>query len=431
MILEKNTEFKESKLGLIPVDWNILSIGSVFDFLKTNSLSRSQLNNEKLDEASIFNIHYGDIHSSFNFELLDLSKQEKLPKIIDNGVLKSIPDFLKDGDLIIADASEDYLGLCDCVELINIGDLKLVSGLHTFALRDKSNNFADGFKSYVFKNQNVIKNIVRIATGISVLGVTKSNLSKLLIPVPPLKEQKKIAQILSTWDEAIETTQSLIRKIQLRKKGLMQQLLSGEKRLTGFSDEWENIKLGDITYRITKKNTELNDNVITISAKRGFVKQEDYFKKRVASKTLSGYYIIEKGDFAYNKSYSNGYPMGAFKRLDNLDKAVVTTLYICFSIKDNVDSDFLLNYFEGGLMVNNLMKVTQEGGRAHGLLNIGLKDFFNLKMTIPSINEQKEISKVLNVVDEEIRNKELYLNRLQEQKKGLMQQLLTGQKRVK
>lgn len=271
----------------------------------------------------------------------------------------------------------------------------------------------------------------RIEQGSTFTAISGNDIKKVIIPLPPLKEQQKIAQILSQWDEAIETTQNLITQLQLRKKGLMQELLSGKKRLAGFSEEWKEIKLGDITSRITKKNTELNDTVITISAQRGFVRQEDFFKKRVASKTLSGYYLIEKGHFAYNKSYSNGYPMGAFKRLDTLEKAVVTTLYICFEAKDNVDSDFLLSYFEGGMITKNLTRIAQEGGRAHGLLNIGINDFFGLKLTVPSLTEQKEISKVLNTVDEEISSKISYLDNLKQQKKGLMQQLLTGQKRVK
>jgi type I restriction enzyme S subunit len=304
MILEKNTEFKESKLGLIPVDWNVLSIGSVFDFLKTNSLSRSQLIDEKLDNESIFNIHYGDIHSSFNFELLDLSKQEKLPKIIDNQVLKSNPDFLKDGDLIIADASEDYLGLCDCVELINIGELKLVSGLHTFALRDKSNNFASGFKSYVFKNQNVIKSISRIATGISVLGVTKSNLSKLLIPVPPLKEQQKIAKILSQWDEAIETTQNLIDQLQLRKKGLMQELLSGKKRLAGFTAEWSEEPLGKFIKYAPRPKEKPKNHYLALGLRshgKGIFHKNNFDPDSIAMDTL---YEVRENDLVVNITFA-------------------------------------------------------------------------------------------------------------------------------
>jgi type I restriction enzyme S subunit len=270
----------------------------------------------------------------------------------------------------------------------------------------------------------------RLSCGSTFLELSTSEFRKFKIPLPPLPEQQKIAEILSTWDKGIEHTQNLIKQLKLRKKGLMQQLLTGEKRLSGFSGQWKDMKFGDVAKRITHKNTELNDNVVTISAQRGFVRQEDYFNKRVASETLSGYYLIEKGDFAYNKSYSKGYSMGAFKRLDDFDKAVVTTLYICFSIKDNVNSDFLVNYFEGGLMIDNLMKIAQEGGRAHGLLNISLGDFFSLKMKLPSVKEQEAIANILSASDKEIELQQAKLESLQSQKKGLMQQLLTGQIRV-
>ncbi len=271
----------------------------------------------------------------------------------------------------------------------------------------------------------------RVAVGSTIKTIGLGYFKKLKIPLPSLPEQKKIADILSIWDKAIETTQALIKKLQLRKKGLMQQLLTGKKRLPGFSEEWEELKFSDVANRLTKKNEELHDNVVTISAQRGFVRQEDYFNKRVASKTLSGYYLVNNGDFCYNKSYSKGYPMGAFKRLDDFEKAVVTTLYICFRLTEKVSSDFMVNYFEGGMIVNNLMKIAQEGGRAHGLLNISLGDFFGLKMTLPKIKEQTAIAQVLNEADKEINQIQNYLEQLQEQKKGLMQQLLTGQKRVK
>ncbi len=283
-----------------------------------------------------------------------------------------------------------------------------------------------------FKGKRYLNFIETIVRGnANQVSITLEDLFSYSFALPPLPEQQKIAQILSTWDKAIEKTQNLIEQLKKRKKGLMQQLLTGKTRLKGFSGEWKEVKLDDVATRLTDKNVELNDNVVTISAQRGFVKQEDFFKKRVASDTLSGYYLIKKGQFAYNKSYSNGYPMGAFKRLDSLDKAVVTTLYICFELKNNVDSDFMVNYFEGGLMIRNLMKIAQEGGRAHGLLNIALNDFFSLKMTIPSLDEQQAIAKVLTTADKEIKAQETYLQQLQDQKKGLMQQLLTGQKRVK
>lgn len=247
------------------------------------------------------------------------------------------------------------------------------------------------------------------------------------IPLPPLPEQQKIASVLATWDKAIRLQEQLIEAKETQKKGLMQRLLTGQVRLKGFSGDWEEVKLRDITKRVTKRNKILNDNVVTISAQKGFVRQEEFFNKRVASSTLSNYYLVDKGDFCYNKSYSNGYPMGAFKRLDSFENAVVTTLYICFRLKDiKVDSDFILNYFEGGRMIQGLMKIAHEGGRAHGLLNIGLKDFFDLSLYVPTLKEQKAIAAILVKADEEINLLKQKLVELKQQKKGLMQQLLTG-----
>jgi type I restriction enzyme S subunit len=208
-------------------------------------------------------------------------------------------------------------------------------------------------------------------------------------------------------------------------------LLTGKKRLKGFEGEWEEVTLKDIAERITRKNDELDDTVVTISAQRGLVLQEDFFTKRVASETLTNYYLIHRGEFAYNKSYSNGYPMGAFKRLEDFEKAVVTTLYICFALNKDVNSDFMNHFFEAGLMIRPLMKIAQEGGRAHGLLNIGIHDFFGLKLTIPSLEEQEAITAVLSEADKELKLHQKQLTTLKEQKKGLMQKLLTGEIRVK
>ena len=257
-----------------------------------------------------------------------------------------------------------------------------------------------------------------------------SEYQNLKLPIPPQHEQQKIAEILSTWDDAIKNCKATINKLKDRNKGLAQQLLTGKKRLKGFSEKWTNTQLGKISKRVTAKNEELNDTVVTISAQRGFVLQEDFFNKRVASDTLSGYYLLKKGQFAYNKSYSNGYPMGAFKRLNNFEKAVVTTLYICFELLENVNSDYMVHFFENGFMTNNLMKVAKEGGRAHGLLNIGLDDFMNLELKIPSFKEQTAVAHVLETADQELKSYETKLEALQLQKKGLMQQLLTGKIRV-
>lgn len=172
---------------------------------------------------------------------------------------------------------------------------------------------------------------------------------------------------------------------------------------------------------------------MTISGRQGLIRQQDFFKKRVASETLDGYYLLKKGQFAYNKSYSNGYPMGAIKRLNRYDDGVVTTLYICFEIIDEsvTDSSFYEQYFESGLLNKGLMKIAHEGGRAHGLLNVKPFDFFSLKLQKPAIHEQKAIAHVLCAADDEIEAQKARLDALNQEKKALMQQLLTGKRRVK
>ena len=262
--------------------------------------------------------------------------------------------------------------------------------------------------------------------------INTGDLFKFYVPVPPIEEQNKIVEIADLWDTAIEKQSELIKKLKLRKRALIQQLLTGKKRLPGFSGEWKRIKLGDIAERITRKNEEDNKNVVTISAQRGFVVQTDFFNKSVASEVLDNYFLVYKDEFCYNKSYSNGYPMGAIKRLKSFDKAVVTTLYICFKLKNmaSVNIDFFEQYCESGIFNKELVKVANEGGRAHGLLNVTPTDFFNMHMRIPNIDEQNAIAILLVNANKEIELANEKLASLQSQKRGLMQQLLTGKKRI-
>jgi type I restriction enzyme S subunit len=263
--------------------------------------------------------------------------------------------------------------------------------------------------------------------------INKSTFEKIKLLFPPLPEQEKIAEILGLWDDAIEKLSKLIEAKKLQKKGLMQKLLTGKHRLKGFSEPWKEVKLGDVARKICNKNKENCLNVVTISAQNGFINQEDFFKKSVSSNTLTGYYLIKKGDFGYNRSYSKGYPMGVIKRLNNYMQGVVSTLYICFSPLDTeINSDFFEQYSECGLLNKELYKVAQEGARNHGLLNISLEDFFSRKLTIPAdISEQKAIAEILSAADEEIDVLKKKLEAFKNQKQGLMQQLLTGKIRVK
>lgn len=263
-------------------------------------------------------------------------------------------------------------------------------------------------------------------------GLNCGDIEQYEIPLPPLAEQTAIANLLSTWDRAITLTTRLIAQKELQKKWLMRELLSGRRRLKGFKGTWNEVKLADLFNRVTRRNAEGNTNVVTISAQRGFVRQDDFFNKMVASDITESYFLVHRGEFCYNKSYSNGYPWGATKRLNDFDKAVVTTLYICFSLKDETGAsgDFFEQYFESGILDRGLMRIAHEGGRAHGLLNVTPGDFFALRIAVPDLAEQEAIARVLRTADVELNQLRLKLGKLKEQKKGLMQALLTGKRRI-
>ena len=278
---------------------------------------------------------------------------------------------------------------------------------------------------------------VQADLGATINSINSKNLLDYKFPFPPPSEQKKIAQILSTWDKSITATEQLLANSQQQKKALMQQLLTGKKRLLDkngvrFSGEWEVSKLSKLFERVTTKNNGQSTNVVTISGQHGLIRQEDFFKKTVASETLDGYFLLKQGQFAYNKSYSNGYPMGAIKRLNRYQDGVVTTLYICFELldSDRANSDFWEHYFESGLLNKGLSQIAHEGGRAHGLLNVKPSDFFSLKVPTPSFEEQQKIATVLSTAAQEISALQQKLNALKQEKKALMQQLLTGKRRV-
>ena len=199
---------------------------------------------------------------------------------------------------------------------------------------------------------------------------------------------------------------------------------SPQLRFEGFTDDWEERKLGEVVKRVTRKNKELESTLpLTISAQEGLIDQNEFFNKTVASRDVSGYYLVKNGEFAYNKSYSNGYPWGAVKRLNRYDMGVLSTLYIVFKpIK--INSDFLEKYYDTTYWYKEVSKHAAEGARNHGLLNIAAYDFFETKIVIPSkIEEQQKIGALFKQLDKTIALHQRKLDLLKEQKKGYLQKM--------
>ena len=196
-------------------------------------------------------------------------------------------------------------------------------------------------------------------------------------------------------------------------------------RFPEFSGEWEYVTLSDIVTRVTRKNKNNESRLpLTISAQYGLVDQISFFNKVVASADMSNYYLLKEGEFAYNKSYSSEYPWGAIKRLDRYPQGALSSLYICFGINDNVDSDFLVHYFESSKWYKEVSNIAGEGARNHGLLNIAVGDFFNTAHCIPATSkEQQKIAALLNLITERIATQIKIIEKLESLIKGLYERL--------
>ena len=245
-------------------------------------------------------------------------------------------------------------------------------------------------------------------TGLGAGKLDTNDLLSMSVYAPSMNEQDKIARLLSLVDERIATQNKIIEDLKKLKVAIIEKMFCSPNqeqpmfRIKGFKQPLTTYKLGSFCSRIVTKNKDAKCSlVLTIAAQYGLVNQESFFNKSVASENLTGYYLLQKGEFAYNRSYSTGYDWGAVKRLDNYDKGVLSTLYICFKINETiVDSDYLAYYFESSKWHRGLSNIAGEGARNHGLLNVSVTDYFNTQHRFPPIEEQKTIAKMLNSITE-------------------------------
>ncbi|PKQ83323.1 type I restriction endonuclease subunit S [Aeromonas sobria] len=263
-------------------------------------------------------------------------------------------------------------------------------------------------------------------------GIVKS----IKVPVPPLPEQNKIAQILSTWDKAISTTEQLLANSQQQKKALMQQLLTGKKRLLDsngvrFSGEWRFKKTNQIATRVQRKSDGNEHPILTISSLSGFVRQDERYNRYMAGESVKNYILLERSEFAYNKGNSKTYEFGCIFDLDGYETGLVPHVYVCFKLKTGLSHRYFKYLFEADYLKPQLGALVNTGVRNNGLLNIKPDAFMSTQVPVPCIEEQERIANVLHASSELIYQLQKKLDCLKTEKQALMQQLLTGKRRVK
>ena len=292
---------------------------------------------------------------------------------------------------------------------------------------------AKDYLHYTVANDKFINYVMSGAKGVKMPRGDKNQMRTYQLSLPSIQEQHKITKLLTLLDERIATQSKLIEDLKKLKSAIVEKVFCSPNqeypmcRIEGFEQALSTYKMSDFSSRIATKNKDSKCSlVLTIAAQYGLVNQESFFNKSVASENLTGYYLLHKGEFAYNRSYSAGYDWGAVKRLDNYDEGVLSTLYICFKINETiVDSDYLAYYFESTKWHRGLSDIAGEGARNHGLLNVSMTDYFNTKHRFPVIEEQKAIAKMLNTITEKERKATLLGECYQKQKQYLLCQMFT------
>ena len=295
----------------------------------------------------------------------------------------------------------------------------------------------DAYFVYMMLVSSVYKEkITSMASGTSgsMYNIPKETFLNLQLVVPvQTSEQRKIGQVLRQLNDLITLHQRKYDKLQVLKKAMLEKMFPKngssvpEIRFKGFTDAWEQRKLGEIVERITRKNENLESTLpLTISAQYGLIDQNEFFDKRIASKDVSGYFLVKNGEFAYNKSTSSDAPWGAIKRLDRYESGVLSTLYIVFKISDErkTSSDYIVTYYNTDLWHKGIQAIAAEGARNHGLLNVAPADFFETNLTMPKdYAEQQQIGSFFQQLDHLITLHQRELEKLQNIKKSMLEKM--------
>lgn len=256
-----------------------------------------------------------------------------------------------------------------------------------------------------------LRQVLDNCSGTSFPAINPSTLSKLIINIcTDSVEQERVATFFTSLDAQISASTSRLASLKQVKAASLQAMFPQEGetvpkvRFKGFEGEWKKVKLNTFAKRIMRKNSNLESSLaLTIASAYGLVSQAEYFNNLVVGSNIQNYYLLKKGEFAYNKSYSNGYPFGSVKRLDRYEQGILSTLYIVFSIDNSVSSDYITHFFDTTLWHKEIAERAEEGARNHGLLNIATRDFFDIYIWMPdSVKEQQSIASFFTSLDRQI-----------------------------
>ncbi|RIN77077.1 restriction endonuclease subunit S [Staphylococcus simulans] len=388
-------------------EWEEKKLNDLGKYKKSYTFSRAKEGSGKYKH-----VHYGDIHT-------------KLPSIIkEASILPSITEeknfsVVEKGDLIFADASEDYEDLGKAT-MVDFDDTNVISGLHTHLFRPNE-NIIPHFLIYYTETQRYKRHIKREGNGISVLGISKTNLGKLLTFLPSIQEQQKIGDFFSKLDRQIELEEKKLALFEEQKKGYMQKIFSQELRFKDESGneyhEWEEAKIKELFQSVTDKEHSGDLDVLSASQSQGMILRENsnrdisYNRKNLLNykKTIPGDFIISLRSFEGGLEYNT---------LTGLVSPAYTVLR---KVTNEIDNDYFKYYFKKESFINRLDSMIY--GIRDGK-TISFKEFSTFKIQLPRLNEQRKIGMFLNELDKSIKSLQQKIEFLKLRKKTLVQRVM-------
>ena len=379
--------YKATALGIIPQEWEVKRLGEICTYFKSGEGITSK----------------------------DISENGQYPVYGGNG-LRGYTDkkYTHDGAYILIGRQGALCGN------INYVTGKCYISEHAIAVQTKGDLSWLRYKLDFW-------NLNRYSESSAQPGLSVEKLVRYKLTVPPLAEQRKIAEVLGVWDEAIEKQARLIEKLALRKRALMQRLLSAKLRLPGFSDPWQNVKFCELFTKSIKTAEPLKKYEVLSVTKEGIVAQKSYFNKDIASEDTSKYIVVERGDLAMS---GLNFWMGSCHILTNFDEGIISPAYKVFKVTEHNNIDFIRDFVRSSMFLQALQGCSVIGASIVRR-NLDKEMLYEWTFKIPSLKEQTAIAEVLTAADREIELAKEKLERLRRQKRGLMQQLLTGKKRIK